>query len=63
VVYIDTEMKFSERRLVQIMMHQLQQAEWGSELSVSARNCDTLVKRIHVIRPQTGMAQQARNTA
>lgn len=57
VVYIDTEMKFSERRLAQIMRHQMQHSapsDPSVDPSTSLRDCDNLVKRIHVIRPQTG---------
>lgn len=49
VVYIDTEMKFSERRVIQIMKNQL-----GDTASLEPVNCEHLLNRLHVIRPQTG---------
>jgi hypothetical protein len=55
VVYIDTEMKFSERRLSQIM--QRQHASTHSPSINLDEHLSTLMQRIHVVRPQTGAAQ------
>ena len=52
MVYIDTEMKFSERRLIQIMKHQ---AERQGSAPTTALSYEHLLNRIHVIRPQTGV--------
>eukprot|EP00892_Ulva_mutabilis_P003147 jgi/Ulvmu1/12833/UM098_0015.1 len=53
VVYIDTEMKFKEKRLLQIMKAHLTKSAVGSECSSSYLN--TLGKRMHVIQPKTGL--------
>jgi hypothetical protein len=49
VVYIDTERKFSEKRLIQILKHQVD----GS--THSGINYAHLLNRVHVIRPETGV--------
>jgi hypothetical protein len=60
VVYIDTEKKLSERRLVQIMQWQLALYN-GYSMDASAQIPEELVtraafyaQRIHILRPDTG---------
>ena len=55
MVYIDTEMKFSERRLIQIMKHQAELPASGQSGPTSAITYEHLLNRVHVIRPLTGV--------
>jgi hypothetical protein len=60
VVYIDTELKFTERRLVQIMEHRIRVNSPASAASPSEallqqkQHVEALSKRMHIIRPRTG---------
>lgn len=54
VVYIDTEMKFKEKRLIQIMKARLPGATSISGPEATEHYLHTLGKRVHVIQPKTG---------
>lgn len=60
VVYIDTELKFTERRLVQIMEQRIRVNSPPSAASPSEallqqkQHVEALSKRVHIIRPRTG---------
>jgi hypothetical protein len=72
VLYIDTELKFSQQRLRQVMQQRMwqtrpmEQAAIDTSSEAPADNTavptdivdrvDNIVKRVHVIQPQTGMA-------
>lgn len=54
VVFIDTEMKFKEKRLLQIMGAHLQASQHTIGPESIERYIETLGKRVHVIQPKTG---------
>lgn len=59
VVYIDTERKFKEKRLLQIMGLQLQGSADTGGTEVSEAHLKAIAKRVHVIQPQSGSPSSA----
>lgn len=57
VVYIDTESKFKQQRLLQIMGVQLKTATPTSSAEAVNNQMNALAKRVHVIQPKTGTFQ------
>lgn len=62
VVYIDTEMKLSEARLLHILQHKLTAQQNGSAQSPDSAEVATrarsVAQRVHVLRPASGACRR-----